>query len=308
MANPNTSYDQVSSITEKKFLPKLVDNIFRSIPLFMKLEKSKKLLDGGTQIVQPLNYAQATAVGWYSGADTISNTDNDVISAAVFDWKQIYASISVTRRDELINSGEAAKINFVKSKMQIAEKSLKDTVAVGVWNAGTDADAILGLRSFLSVSASYGGISQSAQSWWQSNIDSSTTTLTISALQTQWSNISIQGESPNVAFCTTANYDRLYALYQPQQRFMDKESAEGGFSSLMFNGIPVVADSKAPTSYFVFLNTDYLNLYLHKEENFRMEPFAKPLNQNVQVAHIYAMMALCSSNNRMHGALTALTA
>lgn len=308
MAGPNSSFDQISAITEKKFIPKMVDNIFASIPLMKRLEKKMKKLDGGLTVVQPLNYAQATAVGWYSGAETLDNTDNDTISSAEFQWAQIYASISISRRDELRNSGEAQKVDFVKSKVMIAEKSLKDTIAGDLYNAGSNAKAILGLRSFLSVSASYGGISQTAQSWWQANIDSSTTTLTISALQSQWSNCAIEGEPPTLALCTTANYDRYYALLQPQQRFMDSESAEAGFTSLMFNGIPVIADSKAPSGYFIFLNEDYLDLYVHKDENFRFEPFMKPINQNVRVAHIFAMLCLASSNNRMHAALTALTA
>lgn len=308
MANPNSSFDQISAITERKFIPKMVDNIFKSIPLMQRLQKKVKTLDGGTSVLQPLNYAQASAVGWYSGAETLDNTDNDSISSAEFQWAQIYASISISRRDELKNSGDAQKVDFVKSKTQIAEKSLKDTIAGDLYNAGSNAKAILGLRSFLSTSATYGGISQTSQSWWQANIDSSTTTLSIAAMQSLWSNCAINGEPPSLVLVTTANYDRYYALLQPQQRFMDNETAEAGFTSLMFNGAPVIADSKAPTGYLVMLNEDYLDLYLHKDENFRFEPFMKPINQNVRVAHIFSMMVLASSNNRMHGALTAITA
>lgn len=302
------TYDQISAITEKKFIPKAVDNIFKSIPLMQRLQKKMKKLDGGTSVIQPLNYAQQSAVGWYSGADTLSNVDNDVISGAEFNWAQIYASIPITRRDELKNSGDAAKLNFVKSKVQIAEKSIRDTVAAGLYNAGTDSKAIVGARTFISTSATYGGISQSTYSWWQSNVDSSTTTLSLSALQTQWSNASINGESPSVVVSTSANYDRLYALLQPQQRFMDSETAEAGFTSLMFNGAPFIMDSKVPTSHILMFNEDYLELYVHKDENFRFEPFMSPINQNIKVAHIFAALVLASSNNRMHAGLTAIAA
>lgn len=302
------TYDQITAITEKKFIPKMVDNIYKSIPLMSRLEKKIKKLDGGTSVLQPLNYAQASSVGSYSGADTLNNADNDVITSAEFQWSQVYASISISRRDELKNSGDAQKVDFVKSKVQIAEKSLKDYLATQVWNAGTSSKDILGLRTFLSTSATYGGISQSSNSWWQANVDSSTTTLSIAAMQSQWSNASINGESPTVLLGTTANYDRYYGLLQPQQRFMDSETAEAGFTSLMFNGAPFIADSKAPSGYLVMLNEDYLDLFVHKDENFRMEAFMKPINQNVRVAHIFAMLVLSSSNNRMHAALTGITA
>lgn len=308
MPGPNSNYDQISAITEKYFVPKLYDNIFKSTPLMKRMEKKKQLIDGGTKVLVPLNYAQASAVGWYAAAATLDNTDNDVVTSAEFDWKNIYASISISRQDELKNSGQAQKVNFVKSKMQIAEKSIKDTVAVGLWNAGTTTNAILGLRSFLSTSATYGGISQSSNSFWQANVDATTTTTSIGAVQTQWSNAAINGDTPTIVLSGTARYDNYYGLLQPQQRFMDVETAKGGFQSLMFNGVPWIADSKAPSTHVVLLNEEYLHLLGHKDEWFRFEPFAKPINQNVKVAHIYAMMVFASSNNRQHAALTALTA
>lgn len=308
MPNPNSSYDQISAITEKYFVPKLTDNIFKTIPLFSRMQKKVQKIGGGTKVLVPLNYAQATAVGWYNGADTLDTTDNDVVTSAEFDWKQIHATLSVTRKDELINGGQAAKVDFVKSKMQIAEKSLKDTLAVGVWNAGTTTNAILGVRAFLSASNTYGGISQTTYSFHQANVDSSTTTFTIPALQTQWATTAVNGESPSVILSGSGRYTSYYNSLQPQQRFMDSESAKGGFTSLMFNGVPWLVDSKAPSTHVVALNEDYLHLIAHKDEWFRFEEFKKPINQNVQVAHIYCMLVFASSNNRMHFVQSGLTA
>jgi len=95
---------------------------------------------------------------------------------------------------------------------------------------------------------------------------------------------------------------------QPQQRFQDSETAKGGFSSLMFNGVPVIDDSHCASGDMFFLNEKYLHLWYHKDENFKMDAFQKPINQNVRVAKIYWMGALGSSNNRMHGLLDAITA
>src|SRR5689334_22790395 len=102
------SYDQISAITEKKFVPKLVDNIFDTDALLARLKKSSTMkIDGGERIMQPLNYAQNTAGGWYSGAQTLDTTDNDVITAAEYTWKQLYQNISISGLDEMKNSGDA---------------------------------------------------------------------------------------------------------------------------------------------------------------------------------------------------------
>lgn len=302
------TYNQISAITQVKIMPKLVDNIFRQIPLLYRLKKKEQPIDGGTQVQVPLEYAQNSAGGWYAGADTLTNTDVDVITAASFDWKQHYQSIVVKRDDELKNSGDAAILKFVASKTKNAERSMRDRMATGVWSAGTDSKSILGLRTFLSTSNTYGGISQSTYSWWQANVDTTTTTLTMAALQSQWGAATIDADHPTVCLTTQTLYNSYYGLLQPQQRFMDSETAKGGFTSLMFNGVPVIVDSKAPASHFAMLNEEYLHFLPHKDENFRFEPFAKPNNQNIKIAHIYWMGVFASSNNRMHALLSAMTA
>lgn len=303
------TWDQISGITEKKFVKKLYDNVFDSNPLLQRLKKkSYEKLDGGSSIMVPLNYATTTASGWYTGADTLSTSDNENISAAEYNWKQIYANISITRLDELKNSGDAQKVALVKSKTQIAEKTIMDTMGTAIYNDGSTANALVGLRSIINTTSTVGGISQSTNSWWASQVDSSTTTFSIAALQTQFNACSVDSDAPTVIMATRANYNRYYGQLQPQQRFMDSESAKGGFSSLMFNGIPFLADSHCPASHIFLLNENYLHLFVHKDEDMRFEPFIKPINQNVKVAKIFWMGALGSSNNRLHGKLSAVAA
>lgn len=91
-----------------------------------------------------------------------------------------------------------------------------------------------------------------------------------------------------------------------QQRFQDMESAKGGFTSLMFNGLPILVDSNCPSGYLFLFNEDYLHFIVHPEENFRFEPFQKPINQNIKVGHIFLQCVFASNQNRAHGAFSAL--
>lgn len=301
------TYDQISAITEKKFIPKMVDNIFDSIPLFKRLRGKQDKLDGGDKIVQPLNYAQNSAGGWYSGAETLDTSDNEPITAAEYEWKQLYENISITRRDELRNMGDAGKINFVRSKIEIAEKTIADRLGEAVYNNYSNTKQIQGLRLAISTSNTVGGISQTDNSWWQcASLDSTTTALTVPFMQGLYGAASVGSDKPSVGMTTQAVYDDYYAQLQPQQRFTDKEMAKGGFTNLMFNGIPIMEDSKCPTGYLFFLNEKYIKLKVHKDENFRFEKFMKPVNQNIKLAKIYWMGALCYSNMRMHSGASAL--
>lgn len=302
-------FDQISAITQKKFIPKMVDNIFDSDPLLQRLKKkSYKAVNGGTEIVQPLMYAQLSSAGWYQGADTLNTTDNETFTAAKYTWKQAYANITVSGRDERINSGDAQMVDFVKSKTMLAEKTLIDILSDGLYSDGTTAKSIVGLQDICDTSSTIGGISQSTYSWWQAYLNSSDTTLSLSVLQTMDTTLSKNNEGPTVYMATRANYNRYYALLQPQQRFMDEETAKGGFTSLMFNGKPFIAGSKVPTNNVFGLNEAYLHLYYHPKCDMLFVPFERPNNQDVRVAKVLWMGALGSSNNRMHGRCSALAA
>jgi hypothetical protein len=115
-------------------------------------------------------------------------------------------------------------------------------------------------------------------------------------------------EYPDMIVCDQDNFDRYHALLQPQQRFASEDEAKGGFKSLMFNGTPVVVDASVPSGHMFFLNMNYIDLYPHKDENFRLEPFVKPINQNVKVAKVFWMGAMAISNVRRFGLLDSITA
>lgn len=310
MTVPNSNFSQLSSITRRYFLPKLHDNIFLGNPLLARSEKKgwRKLIDGGTEVLIPLEYAVNGASDWYSGADTLNIADSDNFTAAQLAWKQLYAPIAVTRRDELMNMGAAQVVDYVKSKVKNAEKTLRQQLSEGLYSAGSDADEIVGLRTWIATANSPGGISQSTNSWWQGKVDSSTTTFSISAAQTMFNSASEDNEQPSVLVGTKAIYNSYYALLQPQQRFQDSDAAKGGFTSLMFNGVPFLADSNCPTSHLFGLNENCLHLVVHREENMRMTDFEEPTNQNVKIAKVYWMGVFGSSNNRYHFKFSALTA
>ncbi len=300
--------DQLTSITKKYYLKKLQDSIFDGDPLLQRYKKKGRYISvsGGTTIMVPLNYALTTAAGWYAGADTLSTTDNEQITAAEYSWKQCYGNISISRDEELKNSGDAQVLDLLKSKVQICEKTVADYIQGGLYASNTNAKSIVGMVLFLSTSNTVGGISQSSYSWWQAQVDSTTTTLTMPALQTTWNNASINNKSPTVVMATRTNFNRYYGLLQPQQRFIDGDTASGGFQNLLFNGAPMIVSSKG--TGIMMLNEENLFLWYHPDEDMRMEPFQAPVNQNVKVGKVYWMGAHGTDNCRMHGYLSAITA
>jgi len=303
------TYDQINSITQKKFIPKLQDAIYDSNVLLKKMKAGEgyKKIDGGERIIQPLEYAQISAAGTYSGTDLLSTTDNETFSAAEYTWKQYYANISITGLDKLKNSGDSQVIDFVKSKVQAAEKTMAQLLGDGLYSNGTDSKAIVGLRYAYANTNTIGGIAQSSYSWWNTQKDSTTTTLTLAAMQAIDNSCTVDNESPDLITTSRSIYNSYWALLQPQQRFVDSGKASAGFQNLMFNSKPVVVDSKVPSAHMCFHNMKFMALQVHKDADMKFLPFVKPINQDVESAKVLWAGALCYSNLRFLGALTAIT-
>ncbi len=305
------TYDQITAVTQRKYIPKLVDNIFDSDPL-LKRAKEKGWytpIDGGTSIFQPLMYAQITAAGSYAPTASLDTTDNDSFTSAEYAWKFYYANITISGADKHKNMGDSQVLDFVKNKVMAAEMTLKDKIGDGIYSTGGTSTDIGGLRLIVDTGNTVGGIDQGTYSWWQASTeDSSTTTLTMSSLQTPYNAASINGKTPTVIVATRANYNRYYALLQPQQRFVDSETAKAGFQNLMFNGTPFIVSAKCPSSHIIFLNEEFLHLYYHPKRNFVFDPFIRSSTQDLETGKVFWMGNLGSSNNRMHGKMTAVAA
>jgi len=304
------SLDQLTALTHRYIVPKLFDNIFDSNPLLQRILKGGQYqsVSGGTYIDVPLNYAKQTSAGWFSGNDTLATADSDNLTAARFSWCNLYAAISLTEEDILKNGGDAGVIKLLASKSQIAEETIRDYLGTGLYSDGTDSKSIVGLRDIVAVDQTVGGISQTTSSWHQGQVDSTTTTLTISALNTQFEAAAIGSSKPSVIVGTRANYNRFYNLLQPAQRFFDSSTANAGFQSLMFNGVPFISDSHCPTAHIFGINEKELHLFYHPEMNFSVDPFQSPINSRVRTGRICWMGALGSSNNRKHFKLSGITA
>jgi hypothetical protein len=301
------TYGEISSITQDLFIPKLVDAIFGSNSLLARAKKKwTRLVDGGTQINVPLLYATTTAVGRFSGSDSLSTSSNDQISMATFDWCQYYANITITRLDELKNSGKSQVVSFVKAKVQAAEKSLANLLGTDIFADGSTTNAVDGLALIGAVTGTYGGIAKGSYSWWQAKQDTSTTAFSLPAFQALMGDCTVDNDKPTVAVTTQDIFDDAWASMTPMQRFTEKDTADAGFTNLLINGIPLLVDSHQTASYMHLINEKYIELVIHKDENFRFEPFIKPVNQAVSCAKVFLATALTCSNCRMQGQFSAL--
>jgi hypothetical protein len=302
--------EQLESITHKYVIPRLFDNFFDSNGLCNKLLKSGqyKSVNGGTTIDIPLAYAAAGASGWFDGSDSLSTEDVEQLTAARYQWASVFSGVTLSKKDIALNAGDAGVVKLLASKVSLAEKTIKDLMGTGLFSDGTNTKSIVGLRDICDNDQVVGGVNQATNSWWQSNLDESTTTLSLSALNLQYENACVDDEKPNLIVSNRTPFTKFYNLLTPLQRFTDKETAGAGFSNLLFNNVPWITDSHCPALHIFGLNLNHLWLCYHPDMNFTMDPWVEPTNSRVRISRIVWMGALGSSNNNRHFCLNAIAA
>ena len=173
------------------------------------------------------------------------------------------------------------------------------------------ATGITGLQTIVKASGTAHSISSSDASVWASQMDSSTTALTLKAMDDLWELLAVGNDAPKMIVTSRKVLSKFKSLLVTNQRFGEAEKVSGGFRAVMFNDVPVFADpntkeTSSTAHHMYFLNPSWLKLYVHKDDNFISTPFPVTPNQDVTGSRITASLQLLCNNRRMQGAFTAI--
>ena len=305
----------VTALSRRIIRDVIVDNVYGSNVLFFRWNRMQRIIEkGGYQIEQPLMYTPMAGGGWYTGPQTLSVPQSDTVQNSVFAWKQAYGNVTVDGLTQLQADSPLKIADYLATQFKQAEMQLADLLGYGIFSNGSNTQSIDGIYEALTTTGNYGGISQSANPWWQAQVDSSTATMTLAALNSLWVACQSGGQVPTVIVGDKNNYRRYWALNQTFQQFpqqpggQDTQLAQAGFTNLVFNNVPWLQDDHAPTNGLAFLNENYWELIVNDKANFEVQDFVKPPNQDAMTSLLlWAGNASCSNIQRQ-GAMTALTA
>jgi hypothetical protein len=284
MASPNLS--EIVTTTLEKRSKKLADNVTKNNALLSRLESkgNVKPADGGSVILQELEYGENGTFTWYSGYDTLNIAPSDVVSAASFDWKQAAVAVTMSGLEELQNSGQPKLIDLLETRIKNAEKTMKNKMAQAVYGDGTVAagKSIGGLQLLVSdaAAANPGNINATTWPFWQNRRFDATTDGTAAAttanmlhyMNLMWLSLVRGTDKPDLIVADNAYYTLYWEALLPNQRFTSPQMAQAGFESLRYMGADVVFDGGiggfCPANHMYFLNTDYIYLRPHTDRQY----------------------------------------
>lgn len=295
----------------------IADNVTKNNALLKRLSQKGNIdpVSGGSTILQELSYAENPNFGWYSGYDLLSVGAADVISASQFALKQAAVPVTISGLEQLQNDGEERILDLLKSRIKVAEATMKNNIAGGIYSDGTGAGGkqLTGLGAAIiatPTSGVYGGIDRSAWPFWR-NATNASGGITSSNVQAQFNNMwakLVRGDDrPDLIVVDNTIWSAYMASLQVLQRFTDAGEASLGFGSVKYMDADVVLDGGlggfAPSGVGYFLNTNYLFFRPHKKRNMvALNPDRRSaINQDIEVSILAWAGNLTCSNVSLQG-------
>lgn len=177
------------------------------------------------------------------------------------------AAAATGNPDELANLF-AEKLD--RSVMRLTRALNRDWyVGQGASSSPAQIQGLLDTNGPLQATSAYAGLSSGTYSQWAANVQANggaaraLTTDLMRAMRVSIFNAS--GQRPDLIICDATQQERYGQLLGPARRYVQDVNLrgnsiklDGGYQSLDFDGIPVIADPNCPAGQMLFLNTQHV--------------------------------------------------
>jgi hypothetical protein len=325
MASPNSTFTEMVTTTLRKHRRELADNVTEHNALLSRLKEQGRTeeLDGGYEIVEPLDYAENSTYQRYTGYEVLNVSQSDVLSAAKYDWKQAAIHVTASGLELRQNAGRSRLIKLAKARLTNAMRTAKNNMSSDVYSDGTAANQINGLQALIADlgTGTVGGINSTNFTFWKNILQSAAAPLqggaaitpsksTIQSLMLPlWLALTRGADTPDLIMAD----DTYFTFYEESltdlKRYTQRdEPARGGFISLRYKSADVVYDSSSsgmPDAHMYFMNTDYLKCVVHQDANWTEVDQMRSINQDAVVIPLIWQGNLTTSNRSLQGVLKA---
>lgn len=297
---------ELTYITRRAFIPKLVVQIYNSTPLLAALiGNSNPAMGGISSISVPIQVSSATNPQWSDFSGSFESPGYlPFAQLAEFDLKLNICPIPFLGMEGIVQLNHAV-IPRIEAVMDDATNNTMLSMTTALYNNYTDTQAFIGLPGAIDDGSNlddYGNVSRTQYSQWAATVyDGNSAALTRQlVLQYIAGTVKNGGAMPNFAVCGMGTWTLLAQDFVGQESYQitpgssfvrTADGPEAAFQALMVGGVPVFCDPYCPEGVLYILNTDYLSLYIHEQASFAFTGFESTL-PNWQVGYIGALLTV----------------
>lgn len=311
--------NQLSYITRRAVLPRMVSQIYNASPLAVALLMNAEREAGGVdsvianvqsgQLVQP----QYTS---FQGSFTAPTAVQGIQPAS---WSMCEAVIPIPLFiSEMAIQEKQAIQSILDARFTDAGNAARDMFANTFYNNTTNVLAPLGLPAAIddgTVVNSYGGITRSSNTFWQSkrySAGSAPLTRTL-ALQYIVGVTKAQGEAPTFGITGPGTWYNLANDFMGLERYIPNQEKTdeylSAFRALEVANVPIYFDAYAPEGTLWLINTNYLGLRIHEMFEWEFTGFESmiPGLQLSYVGCVICMLTLVNTKPKANAIINNLT-
>jgi hypothetical protein len=322
-ATSSNQFTELTYVTRRAFIPKMVVQIYNSTPLMAALIANSQTATGGvSSVTVPVQGAQFVNAQWsdYSGSFQQPSVQQGAYNAE-FTLKLMIAPVPFLGMEGAVQQDHAI-IPLIEARMNDATNVMMDGMATALYNNTTNTQAFTGLPAAVddgTGTATYGNITRSSTQnpWWRSKVYAagSVNPTRQNVLQYISGTVKYGAEVPTFGVCGFGTWTLLAQDYVGQEQYVitpgsgfdgDANGPQAAFRALMVAGVPIYPDPYCPEGTLYLLNTNYLSLYIHEQGQFVFTGFESTL-PNWQIGYVGAVINIAELVNTKPKAMTKVT-
>jgi len=306
-ATGSSQYTELTYVTRRAFIPKLVVQLYNSTPLMAALIANSQMASGGvSSVTVPVQGSQFVNAQWsdYSGSFNQPAVQQGAYNAE-FDLKLMISPVPFLGMEGAVQQ-DAAIIPLIEARMNDATNVMMDAMATALYNNTTNTQQFIGLPGAVSntdpSAGAYGNIARSSNTWWQSKVYAAgnVNPTRQNILQYISGTVKYSAEVPTFGVCGFGTWTLLAQDFVGQEQYVitpgsgfdgDSNGPQAAFRALMVAGVPIYPDPYCPEGTLYLLNTNYLSLYIHEQGSFVFTGFESTL-PNWQIGYVGAVLMI----------------
>jgi len=317
-ATGSAQFNELTYVTRRAFIPKLVVQLYNSTPLMAALIANSQSASGGvSSVTVPVQGAQFVNAQWsdYSGSFAQPSVQQGAYNAE-FDLKLMISPVPFLGMEGAVQQ-DAAIIPLIEARMNDATNVMMDAMATALYNNTTNTQQFIGLPAAVANSGTYGNIDRSTYTWWKSSqyAAGSVNPTRQNILQYISGTVKAGAEMPSLGICGFGTWTLLAQDFVGQEQYVitpgagfdgETNGPQAAFRALMVAGVPIYPDPYCPEGIVYFLNTNYLSLYIHEQGSFVFTGFESTL-PNWQIGYVGAVLMIAELVNVKPKSMTKVT-
>jgi hypothetical protein len=297
---------ELTAITRRAFIPKMVVQIYNSSPLLACLIANNQPASGGVSSVSvPVQGQPFVNAQWsdYSGTFNQPSVQQGAFTAE-HNMKLMIVPVPFLGMEGAVQLDHSV-IPLLEARMNDTTNVSCDLMSTALYNNTTNNQAFIGLPGAIDDGTNlnvYGNINRTTNTWWKSKVYAAGSVNPTRQLMLQYISGTVKNgaELPSFGVCGFGTWTLLAQDYQSQETYMiqpgngfdsDPNQPRSGFRALMVAGVPIFADPYCTEGTVYFINSNYANLYIHDQASFSFTGFESTL-PNFQLGYVGAVVTI----------------